>query len=306
MKKIALLLIILTCSAIFVEEKPSLAINVGDSFTYQITEAEHYIKTDDIEIKNIGFIQLLNFPKNTELNISILEKGGGVISYTVIVDNITSYYYLSTNWLDSRGLDYSIFTLLHSLQITSDYHNGYLLELYLYQILPYLEPQYNDYILTPNKLSEDIIETFQYENNSKSNVYCNFKEEKDGEKVFYESWVGGNIKSSYFGSEIAGIDYAVDIKFGNNWHFVIGQLTGIVYGFGIRGWCEGKINNKNIRIAIKYEYQMKDFELSDYTYGRYKDFLRRTNMIIAIVVPTSSLLILGSIFFYIKSKQKKK
>ncbi len=295
LSKILILIIIIQFSTS--DDYNTLAeLNVGDSFIYEITKANHSFEFGGLKFANDGYaFGSQNLPVSSLVNVTVDYFSGGGVMFRLNANNTSRVAFISTDWLDFFGLCYSYNILYHIYEIFFNYHHGYLLDLYLYQILPYLKPAYNSYLLSPETLGEDIESSFK-NNYLYPDIECSyFTSTKNGE-VYFESWIGGKIDTQ-FGSIVNEVDdrdnYPTDVEFGINFHYCIDNNTGIVLGVGRRGWVEGQIDEIEVKASMDIEYELQGYDFPKYRYGN-EDFSMFFYLLI-ILIPTISIIYLLSV-----------
>lgn len=282
-------------------------LKVGDSFIYEIKSVEYYIKYGSFELKNEGYYSGgERHPPGTKVNATIEEIAPAGISFRFWLENYSSIGYINPIWLQILGVDYSYTALYHAYQIAYDYHYGYLVDLYLIQIRPYINPLYDDYVVSPRLLGENIIKHFDGLPNKYSDIVCQYDYYSIDNLLYFESWVGGWVKMNFGDLINDQSSFPSDIIFGNNFHFTVDKETGIIFGLGRRGWVDGTINNISVKISMSFEYELDSYDLPDYSLGSYKNFFRN-DKILTIVFSTvlpGILVIVVTITFSIAKKNK--
>ncbi|MBN1330668.1 MAG: hypothetical protein JXA54_14435 [Candidatus Heimdallarchaeota archaeon] len=276
-------------------------INVNNSFIYKITSAGHYFNIGDFLTTKEGF-GLKNYTVGTKVNAIVDYIVSNGVGYKFWVDDEYWIGFVSFNKLNSWGVDFSYMTLYLVYQTIANKEFTYLIDLAIYHIYPYFDPMSNSYITEPNQLAIDISNIFK----NYPNIECLNHTNVIDNVVYFESWVGGEINLNFGYAINDKENYPSDISFGNNFHFAINQLSGIVYGFGTRGWVEGVINGTNVKVSMSCEYVLEGYDLPDYSFGSFHNFLRNNKLIISLstVLPGSVILIVGTIIL-VTFKRKK-
>ncbi|MHA1557813.1 MAG: choice-of-anchor S family protein, partial [Candidatus Heimdallarchaeota archaeon] len=186
----------------------------------------------------------------------------------------SSNSFFSIDWLDYKGLRFSYYTLYYTYEMIENFANGYKVDLTFYTIYPYINPYYSDYLTDSEIFGNDLSTLFNPIFNVNRDIeYSYVYEESSDGIVYFESWVGGEIDST-FGNSINGKEsYDTDIEFGNNFHYVADKNSGIVYGLGRQGWIKGTINDIEVKVSMSCEYQLKNYKISNYQFGNYRDFI---------------------------------
>ncbi|MCF2142869.1 MAG: hypothetical protein K9W42_04140 [Candidatus Heimdallarchaeota archaeon] len=100
-------------------------------------------------------------------------------------------------------------------------------------------------------------------------------------------------------------DYKSNIAFGNNLAFTINKTSGLIYGFGQRGWVRGSIDDKKVKTSMNIKYEIMGYNLPAYKLGRFRDFTKN-NRLAAILVPSISMpIIAGMIVIIVKRNNQK-
>lgn len=124
----------------------------------------------------------------------------------------------------------------------------------------------------------------------------------------FESWVGGEVDASFGRILNDRSDYPSDISFGNNFHFAINNETGLVHGFGLRGWVQGKIDGKSVKVSINFQYELEGYAMQDYQFGEFIDFNSEngsnSNLYYLFFIPGT--VTVGVIVFIVYRRKKKK
>ncbi|MBN1328497.1 MAG: hypothetical protein JXA54_03385 [Candidatus Heimdallarchaeota archaeon] len=246
-------------------------IQVNDSFIYTIDESAYYAEIGSDKTLFQGYkFGYLELPVGVKVNATITDIDYGDVSFIFQASNLTRYEYLSVNWFDIFILDSSYTTLFCTYNLIRNADMALLAEWYLFTIHPYVNSTFNDYFNSLETLGEDICSFFNQ--TLYPTIDCSYATSEESGILFFESWVGGKIEGS-FGKKLTGHDnYPTDISFGNNMHFAIDKETGIVQGFGKRGWVKGTINNEKVKVSMEFEYVLENYAMNDYQFGNYKDF----------------------------------
>lgn len=283
-----------------------ISLKEDDFFIYKITNGGYYLEIGKNKKIVDGFkFGPYTYPSETKVNStigSIESHGVTVINW---IGNFSSYVFLSIGWFDSFAIYYSYYTLYHTYEMIENFGNGYVIDLTLFNIKPFTNPKYNGYLASPETLGGDISNFFDEWSYWYPDIECSYNHSEKNSVVFFESWVGGEVHS-LFGEMInGGTNYRTDIAFGNNFHFTINKETGIVYGFGRQGWVEGTINNNTVKICMTCEYELEGYDLPDYAFGEYHNFLANNNLALFIAIPSSVVLLSASILlgFYLRKKK---
>ncbi|NHK29829.1 MAG: hypothetical protein FK730_00660 [Asgard group archaeon] len=285
----------------------SSEIGVGDSFIYEITAAEHYFKIGKNEDYQEGFIfGSKNYPIGTYVNATIDAFDTPGAGFSFWLDNHSNISFFHPMWFDMAAIEISYKTLYYTYEMVENFQNAYLVHLTFYRIKPFIDPRFNDYMTSPITLGEDVCDYFEQYDYFYPDIECSYNYTITDNFTYYESWVGGEVDTS-FGEIITGKnDYPSEISFGNNFQYYIDNETGLVYGYGIRGWIEGKIDGKKVRVSMHFQFELEGYDLPDYQYGSYQQFTSEIdNLAIIIAVPITCFLIILPVSYIIIRKIKK-
>ncbi|MHA1367827.1 MAG: choice-of-anchor S family protein [Candidatus Heimdallarchaeota archaeon] len=307
----ALLLIFVTLFSCFSSMPiPSSAINIGDTLIFEITDTELFIDMDSNNYQRVGFLFSHDYyPTHTKVNTTVNSISGfnSGITYLFTVQNKTSYAHRYTNWLSPSGLEFSYYTLYYTYLMVEDWENRYWFDITLYKIQPHVSSGYPNYLDNLDTLGSDICELFEDFAWLYPDIECEYRFTENDGIYYFESWVGGKI-DGYFGELITGTtNLETDIKFGNGFHFAFNKKSGVVLGFGRRGWVEGKINNIDIKNSISCEYKLEGYDFPEYEFGNMKYFGNNNLFLLVLLAPLTTLLIIAPIIIYfIRTRKLKK
>ncbi len=279
---------------------------VGDCFNYNIVSAGYYLEIGENKTIIDGFLFHDEiYPIDTTLNATVRTIESHGVGFKIMVFNRTSYPFLSGNWFDVLAVEYSYYALYNTLEMVEDFSRGFWVDLTLFQIRPFVDPRYSVYLDSPEALGEDIIHKFHARSWQYQDIEYSYDYTIADEMLYFESWIGGKIDDE-FGWILDGRDnMPMDIKFGNNYHFAVDRESGIVHGFGRRGWVNGEINNTSVKVSMTCEYELDGYNLPKYEFGNFRNFLvGNTGLIIGIIVP--AILIPSGVIFVIIYRRKKK
>ncbi len=284
----------------------SAGIQSDDYFIYEVTNAEYYIEIGENKRINNGYLFGSDLhAAGVEINATIYSISSNGINFRFWLEDQCSNSFFSIDWLDYKGLKFSYYTLYYTYEMIENFGNGYMVDLTLYTIYPYIDPKYNDYLTDSGIFEKDLNSQFDTRLTVNRDIKCSFiYEESDDGIVYFESWVGGKI-DSIFGYSINGEkSYDTDIEFGNNFHYVADKDSGIVYGLGRQGWVKGTINNTEVKVSMSCEYQLKNYKIANYQFGNYRDFIIISKLN-KILVPSIifAVLIISPIIFMITKKR---
>ncbi|MHA1126856.1 MAG: choice-of-anchor S family protein [Candidatus Heimdallarchaeota archaeon] len=278
--------------------------DLSDSFVYEITDTNLYVDIGENHYQKDGFLFSGDlYPEHTKVYITIdyiIDTG---IMFNFSIDDSWRYGYISSNWFDVLGLDFSYYTLYYTYLMVESWGNGFWLDSTLYQIKPYIEPIYGDYLNDLDSLGSDICEFFGQWWYKYPDIECDYIFTESNDIYYFESWVGGKI-DALFGNDITdGTDFPTDIKFGNSMHLAVNKTSGLVHGFGRRGWIKGEINNLPVKSSMSCEYVLEGFDFQDYQLGTMRYF-GEVNLYLAVLLPVSILVIIVPVIVYFVRKKK--
>lgn len=259
-------------------------LNVGDYFIYEITSAGFYVEIGENQTVYDGYkFNSKVFPVGIKVNATVVEYSTGV-QFQFWIRNYSRYGYLTSNWFDILGASYGYLALFRTYEMVRDYINYHFAYEVLYQIRPYIHPPNNNYLENISSLGEDITKAFSKWYYKYPNIEYSYESsEKDG-LILFESWVGGKVNSPFGKIITDGSDYNSSITFGNNYHLAVEKTTGVVHGFGRRGWVKGKINDTIVKVSMDCQYELEGYDMSDYVFGNYTNFVPGFGIILPFIV----------------------
>ncbi|MHA1185494.1 MAG: choice-of-anchor S family protein [Candidatus Heimdallarchaeota archaeon] len=277
---------------------------LNDSFIFEITDTNLYVEIGENEYKKEGFLFSGDYySDHTLVNATIDYFYNGGIMFEFYIDNSSNLGYVSPNWLDILGISFSYYTLYYTYLMVENWGNGFWLDLTLYQIKPYIEPIYGDYINDLDSLGSEICEFFSQWWYKYPDIECDYIFTESNGIYYFESWVGGII-DALFGNDITdGTDFPTVIKFGNSMHLAVNKTSGLMHGFGRRGWVKGEINNQQVKSSMACEYVLDGYEFQKYQLGRMRYF-GEDQYFLAVFLPISILVISIPVIVYFVRKSK--
>lgn len=277
---------------ILIPNSINASLNVNDSFIYEITKAGYYAKFGDNAtlIKDYRFGSL-ECPIGTKVNATVeeAEPVGGDVKFIFYVENRSRIAFITANWLDISAVALSFSILYNAYETVKDFDAiHHLTILVLYRIRPFIHPDFNDYLNSPETLGDDIDSFFSKWHYRYPDIEVQYDYSEVEGILYFESWVGGKVNGQ-FGEIITGkSDYLSEISFGNNFHFAVNKDSGVVQGFGQQGWVKGTIDDKAFKFSSKIEYELEGYNLPKYQFGTFKDFTKTVNLA-AILIPSISI-----------------
>ncbi|MHA1188450.1 MAG: choice-of-anchor S family protein [Candidatus Heimdallarchaeota archaeon] len=241
------------------------------------------------------------YPEHTKVYTTIDHIIGNDIMFNFSIGDSWRYGYISSNWFDVLGLEFSYYTLYYTYLMVESWGNGFWLDLTLYQIIPYIEPVYGDYINDLDSLGSEICEFFGqwwY-----PDIECDYVFTESNGIYYFESWVGGKIDALYGNDITDGSDFPTDIKFGNSMHLAVNKTSGLMHGFGRRGWIKGEINNQQVKSSMACEYILEGYDFSKYQLGTMRYF-GEDQYFLAVFLPASILVLSIPVIVYFVNKRK--
>ena len=281
----------------------------GAHYTYIIKNAGYYLEIGANKKTVDGYLfGPYIYPRETRVNSTIASIDFNGVTVVNWVENLSSYVFLSIDWFDYFAVFNSYYTLYHTFNMVRKFGNGFVIDLTLFNIQPYVDLVFNSYPFSSETLGEDICDFFGEWSYWYPTIECSYNYSEENDITYFESWVGGEVDSFFglmFGNEF---NFQSDISFGNNFHFAIDKTTGIVHGFGRQGWVEGIINDLSVKVSLVCEYVLKDYELPSYQFGEFRNYLSPPdNYIIPIIaVPTSIIVVSFSVLIIFYSKKNRK
>jgi len=241
-------------------------------YTYKITRARIYAKVGDNEYIQNGFESGgIAYPSGTTVSCIITNFEYGSINYNCTIGNNTRFLYSASNWVIISLMDYyMIYTTIKTYELILNWKNIVLFDLFFFGIRPYIHPiEYNwNYI---NALENNLYDTYVY-TSKYPEVDCKYALIKSNDLVKIESWIGGKLNGMYGEQFDAGKNFPSDFSFGNSFHIVYLNSSGLVYGMGYRGWVQGTINSTSVKVSLEYQYQLINYSMPRYHFGTYKRF----------------------------------
>ncbi len=302
-KAIFLLVIILLNLLLPINITENSAVNIGDTYTYEISKARIYAIVGENSYSSDGFeFSAKNYPPGTLVSCEITDYIDGDIELVCSIDNRTQISYSVSNWVHIILDYYMIYTTTKAYELAQSWLDILLLELFFFGIRPYIHPTTYSYEFF-NTLAEVFNSTYKSYSTIYPNFECDFNIQSSNNLVYIESWLGGKIKGSC--GEIFGFndDVPTNINFGNNFHIAFMNETGLVQGMGYRGWVKGKINETSVKVSIEYQYELHNYNLPDFIFGiYYYDF--NSNYYYLFLLPV--IIIGGAIGFIVYRRKKKK
>ncbi|MHA1354399.1 MAG: choice-of-anchor S family protein [Candidatus Heimdallarchaeota archaeon] len=307
MKKLRVILLCLILLTSFVNRSFTFAsFDLSDSFIYNVTDANVFVEIGENNYQKKGYVfGGLHYPDSTKVytTIDFIEDRGIKFKFNINATNSTLFIFVGSNWIDGLGLGYSYYTLYYTYLMVEQWGNGFWLDLTLYQIRPYIDPVSSVYLSDLDAFGSDICNFFEKWSSLYPDIECEYRFTESNGIYYFESWVGGKI-NAHFGEKITeGVDYPTDIKFGNNMHFAVNKISGLVHGFGRRGWIKGTINNLPVKSSMSCEYVLEGFDLPDYQLGTMRYF-DEVNLYLAVFLPVSIVVILVPVITYFVRKRR--
>ncbi|HUT81238.1 MAG TPA: choice-of-anchor S family protein [Candidatus Bathyarchaeia archaeon] len=280
----------------------SLALSPGDTLTYIIKKSRisASIGSNSIDVKGISFWGE-KCPERSSIEASLNYIGDGLnadysykesqfnfgYTYTDFLVMMSRFTYLSTYYTYTLSLNWE----------REDFSKGFYFFLY-----PYINPVTTTWSFFAS-LNETFIPYFTYYNYLQSDIEYTFHYSYDSNKLYYESWNGGNIKGShgFMGGFTEDID--ASFAFGNQFQIVIESSTGIVKGIHFRGWSKGSCNNKAVDLVLDYQYELSSYSLPRFKFG---SFPFNYYNLLYILPPVFILSLIPLIVFLYKKRCKKK
>jgi len=298
--------ILLISISFFLPKLSQSSLNEGNFFLYEIKDAGYYAKLNEHEIEFTDYrLGSQTGPIGLIVNATVedIETTGNTF-FRFWINNRSSIAYFTAEWFDLSAILTSYRILYYVYEMVENFNEISIAELVLYQIRPFIHPDYNDYLQMPEKLGSEICSFFSVWLYRYPDIICTYDYSENDNILCFESWIGGKINNQ-FGKILTNvIDYPSDISFGNQFQFAVNKETGIVQGFGQRGWVEGTIDDQIVKVSMKIEYELKNYSLAKYKFGEFKDFTKNSSIAV-ILIPSICipLLVISSILIISKIKK---
>lgn len=306
MKKNSIALFLIFIVIFSIKHNTTSSLNENDFFLYEIVDCGYYLEIGQNKKIAEGYLFANSYyPSGTIVNSTIGYIAPNGVSFNTWIENIHSVVFLSIDWFDFKAPYDSYYTLFNTYKLIEDFSNIYLIDFTLFDIYPFIDPNYNVFLSSPSELVLEINEIIQKWSVYQTDISFSYNYTENENILFYESWIGGKIDGNFGSALTGGKNYESDITFGNNYLFTVKKDTGIIQGYGRRGWVKGTINDLNVKISISCEYKLLDYELPNYSFGNYYNFLANNNLAIIIAIPSSVVLLIVSILlgFYLRKKR---
>ena len=280
-------LVLLMGMAVAVYEK-NYAVEGGEEYQYKITQARINAKIGINSFHQKGFeVGNILYKVGTIATCKITKNDEGSLDYNITVGDQKLINYLVSNWIILWDDYYAIYTTIKTFELIEDWRNIAGFGLFFFRVLPYVHQDY---------YNSGVVNEFEEALNSRYNktetlpkVQTQLRKEVNDDLILFESWVGGEVEGTIGEQFEATHNYDSEFTFGNNFHILYENTSGIVQGMGYRGWIEGIIDNKSVKVAIEYQFELVEGNsLPKYQLGENKNF-RTTIITIAIVIPITML-----------------
>lgn len=282
------------------------ALSVGDSFIYEIIESDFYIEIGSEVRSRNGYLFVSQVhPLGTRINATVEDVDIGDADYRFWVDGndtVTSVAHISSHWLDVFGVDLSYRTLYYVCLAAENINALFWLDLAYFRIHPYFDLVFNDYLHSPDTLGEDIHYFFGRWFYLYPNIECLYDYSLENGIIHFESWVGGKIDAPFRSIIDAGTNLPTDISFGDSYQFSVDNETGVVVGWGQRGWVKGKINGTSVKASMELHYELEGYDSPPYQLGEMKEFSEGNPDLVFYIV-LSVLAVTVPIIVYILRKK---
>ena len=304
----ALLLVLVVLFAGFIpsSSSPTSALSEDDSFIYEVTDANVFVEIGENNYQKDGYVfGGLHFPETTKVYTTIdsIQDSGITFTFNINATDSTLFIFADSTWIDGLGLGYSYYTLYYTYLMVEHWGNGFWLDLTLYQIRPYIDPESSVYLNDLDAFGSAICRFFEKWSALYPDIECEYRFSESNGLYYFESWVGGKI-NALFGEKITDrVDFPTNIRFGNGMHFAVNKTSGLVHGFGRRGWIKGEINNQQVKSSMSCEYALEGFDLPDYQLGSMRYF-SEVNLYLVVLLPISIVAILTPVIVYVYRKRK--
>ena len=283
-------------------------IDINDKFTYEIVDAGYYVKIG----RNTGQLEEYRFNHEeysigTKINATYkISEFPGMDKFRFNIFTKGKDVYFSEDWFDSSVIQMSYRSLYYVYNMVENFDLIDVAELVLYQIKPYISPENNTYIESPNQLGLDLYTLVDSWSISHPNIQCSYNYTISSNILYFESWIGGSIKGQFGNLLTNNSDYSSDINFGNQMHLKVDKVTGLMLGFGQRGWVNGKIDKKTVKASLKIEYVLNNNEIQAYQLGIFNDY--KSNYLLYILIPSIgfSILVCITIVIAIQNTKRRK
>ena len=302
--KALLLILVVSVTTIYFPNSSTMAFDDGDSFIYEITAASLYASIGENSNQNEGYYSGGEYhPTGTKVNATIVDHTVLTADFWFYIGDSYSVAHLSSGWLNRFGLELTYITLYYSFLMVENYNAINMFDLLTFKFHPIIYLNYCSYLTNPNSFRsaiDQLVDDWFY--GEREIEYLTTLTEING-IIYFESWIGGKIDENFGVNIGASNDYSTDIKFGNNYRIAVNSTTGLVLGWGQRGWVKGRINEKQVRMSMEWQYELDGYAFPDYQFGEMKYF-RDVNYYLIIFLPAISLGILIPVVIYFYNKHK--
>ena len=134
------------------------SLSEGESYIYDIVSASYYAEygTNKASLDSYRF-GALKYPIGTKINASVEDvEAAGNVKFRFWVGNISSIAFFTADWFDLLADELSYRTLYFVYGMIEDFDEIFVAEISLYQIRPYVNLTYSNYVASPSSLGEDI------------------------------------------------------------------------------------------------------------------------------------------------------
>lgn len=280
------------------------ALTNGESFIYEIADANYYAEIGSDKRSFEGYRSGgYTHPIGTSVNATVEDaEGDGDVLFRFWINGNNSIEFISANWFDIFGVYLSYTTLSYTFLMIENINAIYMLDLAYFQFHPYIHLVYNNYINSLDTLGEEIRYFFSRWFYLYPDIECMYEYSEVDGLIQFESWVGGNIEAQFGSIITAGSNLPTDISFGDSYHFAVDNETGVVIGWGQRGWVKGKINGKAVKVSMEWEYELEGYDLQPYQLGEMKEF-GAGNPYLAIFLPITVVVVIIPVIIYFAKKK---
>ncbi len=302
----ALLLVLVVFFAGFIPTytSPTSALSEDDFFIYELSASHIYAKIDSEKSTLDGYYQGGSYhPPGTKVNATIDYIAGHGTMFRFFIDNSSSVAFISPDWFDLFAVEKAYITLASTFLMIDNFNAINMMELSTFSFHPYIYLYSCDYLANPDSFGNAIGQVVDDWFYGEREIDCLYTHSESEGIIYIESWIGGKIDENFGVNIGAPEDYPTDISFGNGFHIAVNSSSGVVYGWGQHGWVKGRINGKQVRFSMAWEYALDGYVFPDYQFGEIKHF-QDINLYLIIFLPAISLGILVPTIIYFYNKRR--
>ena len=238
----------------------------GDILHYKITKAQANIAIglNKTSVKGFNF-NGINFPINTKCQFKINYIDTGLNGEIAVGSESSSFGFLEDWYVNLLPFYHKYVSAITNELVFNWFYYNFTNGL-LFKIYPYFHPTTSNLAFF-SELDDSLNSFYSGINNQFPYISFNSLLDESPTSLYFETYVGGELDGIFGDALGLSKEIISNVTFGNHFHIKLNPSSGIVEGFGFKGWVDGIMSDQLVSVFMDYAYKLVCSWIPNYQLG---------------------------------------